>query len=84
MHWESMGIILGDAFAIVNRLSLILRPKKYRLAAGYGRQELLKHLGSVTTMMLLSDNWPDFMTKLNRICPRVGTTYEMSLEEADR
>jgi hypothetical protein len=54
------------------------------LTAGYGRQELLKHLGSVTTMMLLSSDWPDFMTKLNRICPRIGTTYEMALEEVDR
>lgn len=54
------------------------------LTAGYGRQELLKHLGSVTTMMLLSSDWPDFMTKLNRICPRIGTNYEMALEEVDR
>jgi len=54
------------------------------LTAGYGRQELLKHLGSVTTMMLLSSDWPDFMAKLNRICPRIGTTYEMALEEVDR
>jgi len=54
------------------------------LTAGYGRQELLKHLSPVITMMLLSSDWPDFMTKLNRICPRVGTTYEMALEEEDR
>ncbi|MBP9803288.1 MAG: P63C domain-containing protein [Candidatus Accumulibacter sp.] len=54
------------------------------LTAGFGRQELLKHLGSVTTMMRLSDDWPGFMLMLNRICPRRGDTYEMGLEEIDR
>lgn len=54
------------------------------LTAGYGRQELLKHLGSVTAMMRLSDDWIGFMAKLNRISPRFGETYEMDLEEVDR
>ncbi|HCZ13533.1 MAG TPA: hypothetical protein DHV85_02825 [Candidatus Accumulibacter sp.] len=54
------------------------------LTAGYGRQELLKHLGSVTTMMRLSKDWPDFMLKLNRISPRYGDTLDLELEEKDR
>ena len=54
------------------------------LTAGYGRQELLKHLGSVTTMMRLSKDWPDFMDKLNQISPRFGDSYALELEEPDR
>ena len=54
------------------------------LTAGFGRQELLKHLGSVVTMMRLSKEWPDFMKKLNHIAPRFGDSYALELEESDR
>lgn len=54
------------------------------LTAGYGRQELLKHLGSVVTLMKLSGAWPDFMQKLNQVSPRYGDTIPMDLDEADR
>jgi hypothetical protein len=54
------------------------------LTAGYGRQELLKHLGSVVTLMKISTGWTDFMQKLNQISPRYGDTIPMDLDEADR
>jgi ATP phosphoribosyltransferase regulatory subunit HisZ len=54
------------------------------LTAGYGRQELLKHLGSVDALMRLSKTWPDFMDKLNQISPRFGDSYALELEETDR
>lgn len=54
------------------------------LTAGYGRQELLKHLGLVIGLMKLSDDWQDFMSKLNRIATRYGTTIPINLEETDR
>jgi hypothetical protein len=54
------------------------------LTAGYGRQELLKHLGSVVTLMKLSIGWPDFIQRLNQISPRYGDTIPMDLDEADR
>lgn len=54
------------------------------LTAGYGRQELLKHLGSVVTLMKLSHDWQDFMVKINRIAPRFGDTLPLELDEIDR
>jgi hypothetical protein len=54
------------------------------LTAGYGRQELLKHLGSVVTLMKLSNTWADFLRNLNKIAPRYGDTIPIDLEEADR
>lgn len=54
------------------------------LTAGYGRQELLKHLGSVVTLMKISSAWPDFMQKLNLIAPRYGDTIPLDIDEADR
>lgn len=54
------------------------------LTAGYGRQNLLKHLGTVVAAMRLSDKWPDFMLKLNRLAPRYGDNLTLDLEEQDR
>lgn len=54
------------------------------LTAGYGRQELLKHLGAVMMLMKLSKTWADFVQKLNTVAPRYGDTIPMDLEEADR
>ncbi|MDN7413466.1 P63C domain-containing protein [Burkholderia vietnamiensis] len=54
------------------------------LTAGYGRQELLKHLGSVVTLMKISTSWQDFMQKINLISPRYGDTLPLDLDEADR
>lgn len=54
------------------------------LTAGFGRQELLKHLGLVVGLMKLSADWKDFMEKLNRISTRYNTTIPLDLDEPDR
>ena len=54
------------------------------LTAGFGRQNLVKHLGKVVALMQVSEDWPDFMRKLNTVVPRYGDTIELALEEPDR
>ena len=54
------------------------------LTAGFGRQNLVKHLGKVVALMQVSNDWPDFMQKLNKVAPRYGETIELALEEPDR
>lgn len=54
------------------------------LTAGYGRQELLKHLGLVTGLMKISSDWQGFMSKLNRIAARYNDTIPLDIEEQDR
>jgi hypothetical protein len=41
-----------------------------RLTQTRGYPKLKEHLGAVVTMMQLSDDWHDFMKKLNRLRPR--------------
>ena len=53
------------------------------LTAGYGRQELLKHLGKVVAFMESSSDWNDFMLKINKYAPRYNTTLPLDLEEID-
>jgi hypothetical protein len=54
------------------------------LTAGYGRQELLKHLGMVVGLMKISTDWKDFMQKINRVATRYNETMSLDLEEPDR
>lgn len=54
------------------------------LTAGFGRQNLVKHLGKVVALMQVSNDWSDFMQKLNKVAPRYGETIELALEEPDR
>jgi hypothetical protein len=42
-----------------------------RLTANKGYPKLREHLGAVVTMMQLSDNWHDFMAKIDRLRPRL-------------
>lgn len=42
-----------------------------RLTKTRGYPKLKEHLGAVVTMMQLSDDWHDFMKKLNRLRPRL-------------
>lgn len=51
-----------------------------RLTANVGYPKLREHLGSVTTLMKLSDDWNDFMLKLERIHPKVGDQLAFDLE----
>jgi len=60
------------------------RPKhKYfqRLTSNVGYPKLREHLGSVVAAMKLSDDWDDFMEKLNRIHPPIGATLPLPLED---
>ena len=43
-----------------------------RLTSNVGYPKLREHLGSVVTMMKLSQEWGDFLEKLDRIHPRYG------------
>jgi hypothetical protein len=59
------------------------RPKhKYfqRLTSNIGYPKLREHLGSVVTMMKLSDTWRGFMEKLDRLHPKYGETLNLPLD----
>lgn len=51
-----------------------------RLTSNIGYPRLREHLGSVVTLMKLSDQWPDFVEKLDRIHPKYGETMTLALE----
>lgn len=55
-----------------------------RLTHDIGHPKLREHLASVVTIMKLSEAYPDFISKLNRIHTRFGSTIEMQLDEPDR
>lgn len=55
-----------------------------RLTQEVGHPKLREHLASVVTAMKLSDNYTDFINKLNRIHPRFGETYTLDLDQTDR
>jgi hypothetical protein len=50
------------------------------LTHNIGYPKLREHLGSVVTMMKLSDDWHDFMRKLNRLHPQYGETFPLALD----
>jgi len=50
-----------------------------RLTMNLGYPKLREHLGSVVTIMKLSEGWHDFMDKLNRLHPKYGETLELPL-----
>jgi hypothetical protein len=59
------------------------RPKhKYfqKLTSNVGYPKLREHLGSVVTLMKLSENYEDFKVKLDRIHPAYGRTLALALE----
>jgi general stress protein YciG len=51
-----------------------------KLTSNLGYPKLREHLGGVTTMMKLSEDWPDFMQKLDRLAPKFNTTIPLPLE----
>lgn len=59
------------------------RKHKYfqRLTQNAGYPKLREHLGSVVTLMKLSDDWDDFQHKLDRIHPRFGDTAMLPFED---
>ena len=50
-----------------------------RLTTNIGYPKLREHLGSVVTIMKLSNSWREFMENLNRLHPRYGDTIPMEL-----
>lgn len=59
------------------------RPRhKYfqRLTSNAGYPKLREHLGSVTSIMKLSGDWSDFITKLDQIHPRYGETIVLPFD----
>lgn len=55
-----------------------------RLTQEVGHPKLREHLASVVTAMKLSNDYKDFITKLNRVHPRFGDTLSLDLDDADR
>jgi hypothetical protein len=55
-----------------------------RLTQEVGHPKLREHLASVVTAMKLSNDYPDFISKLNRVHPRFGETLSLDLEAEDR
>jgi P63C domain len=51
------------------------------LTSNLGYPKLREHLGSVVTLMKLSDDWADFQKKLERIHPRIGDTMPLPFPE---
>lgn len=64
------------------------RPKhRYfqRLTSNVGYPKLREHLGSVVTIMKLSDEWKEFMDRIDRIHPRYNSQLPLLLEyDADK
>lgn len=55
-----------------------------RLTEQVGHPRLKEHLASVTTIMKLSSDYGDFITKMNLIHPRFGDNYALELDDGDR
>lgn len=51
-----------------------------RLTSNIGYPKLRERLGSLVTMMKLSDSWHDFLSKLDRLHPRLIQTTQMSFD----
>jgi len=55
-----------------------------RLTQEVGHPRLREHIASVVTAMKLSNNYPDFISKLNRVHPRFGSTPPLDLDDGDK
>jgi hypothetical protein len=51
-----------------------------KLTQNTGYPKLREHLGSVVTLMKLSDSWKDFMHKVDKLHPKFGSTLSMDFE----
>jgi P63C domain len=54
-----------------------------RLTTNVGYPKLREHLGSVVTLMKLSNDWKDFLVKLDMIHPRIGDTMMLPFDPGD-
>lgn len=55
-----------------------------RLTSNVGYPKLREHLGSVVTLMKLSDDYDSFKQKLDQIHPRVGDTLQLPFDDSGR
>lgn len=53
-----------------------------RLTSNVGYPKLREHLGSIVTIMRLSNSWNDFMEKLDRLHPRYGDQMALPYEQS--
>jgi hypothetical protein len=51
------------------------------LTSNVGYPKLREHLGSVVTLMKLSNSWADFTHKLDQIHPRIGDTIPLFVDD---
>lgn len=51
------------------------------LTHNVGYPKLREHLGAVVAIMKLSDQWPDFMAKMDRLHPRYGDTLQLPFHD---
>lgn len=74
--------VLDELKKVTPRSESGVRKHKYfqRLTTNVGYPKLREHLGSVTTLMKLSEDWNDFMLKLERIHPKVGDQLAFDLD----
>ncbi|MBI2858214.1 MAG: P63C domain-containing protein [Chloroflexi bacterium] len=92
---QYFGILTNDmiykrlAPGVLNELKRVTpqnengRPKyRYfrRLTSNVGYPKLREHLGSVVTLMKLSDEWKEFVEKLDRIHPRFNSQLPLLLQ----
>lgn len=54
------------------------------LTPNLGQQKLREHLSSAVTIMKLSNDYPDFIAKMNRIHPRFDDITPLDLEDSDK
>jgi len=75
--------VLDQLRVVTPRTESGRRKHKYfqRLTTNVGYPKLREHLGSVVTLMKLSDDYPDFRQKLDRIHPRVGDTMPLPFDD---
>ncbi len=61
--------------------------RRYRyfqwLTGDIGHPKLREHISNVIVMMKLSSNWRSFLSKMNRILPKLNKPYEMPLDYED-
>jgi hypothetical protein len=54
------------------------KPKHHQFFAGdIGVHELKEHLSNLVFLMKASDNWNDFIDRLDRARPKVGDTFRL-------
>jgi len=75
--------VLNELKSVTPRDESGRRKHKYfqRLTSNVGYPKLREHLGSVVTLMKLSNDYRDFSTKLDRIHPRIGDTMPLPFDD---